>query len=100
MFSRTALVAAVLLQAWPTLGAVHERLAALPVGWSAVVAPDASSPVSFTIGLAQQNIDQLQSKVLAVSTPGNALYGQHLDADAVNELFAATAETITAVETW
>lgn len=101
MYSRAALVLAVLSQALPAFGAVHEKLAALPAGWTAAAAaPDASTAVSFTIGLAQQNIDQLQSKLLAVSTPGNAQYGQHLDVDEVNSMFAPTAQTISAVESW
>jgi tripeptidyl-peptidase-1 len=101
MYSKAALVLAVLAQALPAFGAVHEKLAALPAGWTtAAAAPDASTIVSFTIGLAQQNIDQLQSKLLAVSTPGNAQYGQYLDADEVNSIFAPTAQTISAVESW
>lgn len=101
MYSKAALVLAVLAQALPAFGAVHEKLAALPAGWTAAAAAlDASTIVSFTIGLAQQNIDQLQSKLLAVSTPGNAQYGQYLDADEVNSIFAPTAQTISAVESW
>jgi tripeptidyl-peptidase-1 len=100
MHSKAALIAAVLSQALPAFGVVHEQLAALPAGWTAAAAPGANTAVSFTVGLAQQNIDQLQSKLLAVSTPGNAQYGQHLDVDDVNALFAPTAQTVTAVESW
>jgi tripeptidyl-peptidase I len=100
MYSKAALVLAALSQALPVFGVVHEKLAALPAGWTVAAAPDASTAISFTIGLAQQNIDQLQSKLLAVSTPGNAQYGQHLDVDDVNAMFAPTAQTISAVEEW
>jgi tripeptidyl-peptidase-1 len=100
MYSKAALVIAVLSQALPAFSVVHEKLAALPAGWSAAAAPDANTAVSFTIGLAQQNLDQLQPKLLAVSTPGNAQYGQHLDVDDVNALFAPTAQTVSAVESW
>lgn len=97
MFSKTALFAALLS---PTLAAVHEQLAALPLGWSEVATPSDGQILTLSIGLAQQNIDQLESKLLAVSTPGNAEYGQHLDVDDVNSLFAPTEEANTAVQSW
>ena len=100
MFSKSAICAAVLSHALPALAVVHEQLAALPAGWTEVAAPDASTTVSFSIGLAQQNLDQLQPKLLAVSTPGNAEYGQHLDVDDVSAMFAPTAEANTAVTSW
>lgn len=98
MFTKTALLAAALLS--PALGKVHEKLAALPSGWSEVAAPAESDTMVLSIGLAQQNIDQLQAKLLAVSTPGNAGYGQHLDADDVNAMFAPTADANNAVQSW
>ncbi|PMD33860.1 subtilisin-like protein [Hyaloscypha variabilis F] len=100
MFFKAALVAAVLSQSLPVFGAVHEKLHVLPVGWAEVTAPHPDTSLTLTIGLAQQNLDQLEPKLLAVSTPGNAEYGNHLDADAVNALFAPAPETITAVESW
>jgi len=100
MFSKTALYAAVLSQALPGLAAVHEQLAAVPSGWTEVATPDESTPVSFTIGLAQQNLDQLESKLLSVSTPGGAEYGQHLQAEDVTALFAPTADATSAVQSW
>lgn len=99
MFSKTALVAA-LLQALPAFGVVHEQLTALPVGWTATAAADTSSTVSFTIALTQQNIDQLESKLLSVSTPGSATYGQHMDVDDLEAFFAPTAGASDAVESW
>jgi tripeptidyl-peptidase-1 len=100
MFFKAALVAAVLWQALPAFGAVHEILHTLPVGWAEATAPHPETSLNLAIGLTQQNLDQLEPKLLAVSTPGNPEYGQHLDADAVNALFAPTAETTVAVENW
>ena len=97
MLSKIAVFAALLS---PTLAAVHEQLAALPLGWSEVATPADDQILTLSIGLAQQNIDQLESKLLAVSTPGNAEYGQHLDVDDVNSLFAPTEEANTAVQSW
>jgi tripeptidyl-peptidase-1 len=100
MFSKAIFLAAVLSQALPAFAAVHETLRALPTGWAEAAAPHPDTSLNLAIGLTQQNIDQLESKLLAVSTPGNAQYGQHLDADTVNALFAPSADTIAAVETW
>lgn len=100
MFSKAALVAALLSQVLPAFGVVHEKLAALPLGWTATAAADTSSPVSFTIALTQQNIDQLETKLLAISTPGSASYGQHMDVDDLNAFFAPTAGASDAVESW
>jgi tripeptidyl-peptidase-1 len=100
MYSKAAFLAAVLSQALPAFAAVQETLRALPVGWAEAAVPHPDTSLNLAIGLTQQNIDQLESKLLAVSTPGNPQYGQHLDADAVNALFAPSAETIAAVEAW
>ncbi|TVY41271.1 Tripeptidyl-peptidase [Lachnellula occidentalis] len=97
MLSKIALFAALLS---PSLAIVHEQLAALPLGWSQVATPADDQILTLSIGLAQQNLDQLESKLLAVSTPGNAEYGQHLDVDDVNSLFAPTEEANTAVQSW
>ena len=100
MFSKTAFVAALLSQALPAIAVVHEQLAALPLGWAVSSAADTSAPVSFTIALTQQNIDQLESKLLSVSTPGSTSYGQHMDVDDLNAFFAPTAGASDAVESW
>lgn len=97
MFSKAALCAALAL---PAFAAVHEQLAALPAGWTEVAAPDSNTIMSFSIGLQQQNIDQLESKLMAVSTPGSPQYGQHLDMDDVSALFRPTADSTAAVQSW
>ena len=100
MFSKTSAFAAVLSQALPALAIVHEQLDALPVGWKATSAADVTSVVRFTVVLTEQNIDQLQSKLLAASTPGSTSYGQYLDVDELSSLFAPTAGASSAVEFW
>lgn len=100
MYSHAVLAAALFLQVLPASAAVHEKLAAVPQGWSAGALADHAAPISLTIGLAQQNLDQLESKLMAVSTPGNAAYGQHLDVNDVTAMFAPTAEANTAVQSW
>jgi tripeptidyl-peptidase-1 len=79
MYLRATLFVAVVSQALPILGAVHERLHAIPNGWTECSsAPDNSSTITLTVALAQQNLDQLDSRLMAISTPGNPSYGQHL----------------------
>ncbi|KUJ18956.1 subtilisin-like protein [Mollisia scopiformis] len=99
MYATTALL--VLSQAIvPTWAALHEKLAAVPAGWTQASLPAADTAISLTIGLTQQNIEQLQAKLLAVSTPGNAEYGQHMDADEVNAFFAPDPAGVLAVQKW
>lgn len=88
MHTKTVFVAAVLSQALPAFGVVQEKLAALPAGWSEVAVPDDSTTMTLSIGLAQQNLDQLELKLQAISTPGNAAYGQHLTHDEVSNFLS------------
>jgi tripeptidyl-peptidase-1 len=100
MFSKTALCVALLSQALPSLAVVHELMASVPAGWTATSAADESTPVSFTIALVQQNIDQLEAKLMAVSTPGSPYYGQYMDVDDMNAFFAPVSGAGSAVESW
>lgn len=99
MFSKAAFCAVFLSYlVIPAYGAVHEQLAAVPRGWTLVGTPDESTAITLSVALAYQNLDQLESALLAVSTPGNAKYGQHLDVDDVNALFPPASDT--AVLSW
>ncbi|KAF5868300.1 putative tripeptidyl peptidase a protein [Botrytis fragariae] len=100
MYPKTAICAGLLSQALPAYGAVMEKLAAAPSGWTAASETDSSAAITLTVGLAMQNLDQLEAKLLAVSTPGNAKYGNHLDIDEANALFAPSADASTAVTSW
>lgn len=100
MFSKAAVFAAVLAHAAPGLAAVHERLTALPKGWASTGAAADATTLTFTIALAQQNIDQLEAKLLAASTPGSATYGQYLEKDELEAFFAPAAGASAAVESW
>ena len=86
--------------ALPTFAAVHEQLAAVPVGWTQVGAPPETDTISLQIALAQQNLDLLDAKILAVSTPGSASYGQYMDGDAVAAMLAPSADASPAVLAW
>lgn len=84
----------------PTLAAVHEQLATIPLGWTQVGAPAENDTMILQIALAQQNLDQLDSKIMAVSTPGSASYGQYMDGDAVAAMLAPSADASPAVLAW
>ena len=77
-----------------------EQLAQVPNGWSKVATPRQSSQLVLQVALAQQNIDQLESKLAAVSMPYSAMYGKYLDVDEVNAIFGPSKASIAAVESW
>lgn len=86
--------------ALPAYAAVHEQLAAVPIGWTQVGAPPETDTISLQIALAQQNLDLLDEKIMAVSTPGSASYGQYMDGDAVAAMLAPSADASPAVLAW
>jgi tripeptidyl-peptidase-1 len=80
------------LLALPVLGAVHEQLSDVPNGWKLVQVPDESTPITLSIALIQQNIDQLESRLAALSTPGSSEYGKWLDAEDISAQFPTVDE--------
>ena len=52
------------------------------------------------IALQQQNLDQLESKLYAVSTPGNPSYGRFMEGDEVKAMLAPSSQASPAVEAW
>ena len=75
MLSKVALYAVLLSKlALASLAVVHEELATVPFGWKEVGKPDANTQITLSIALAQQNLDQLESKLMSVSTPGSEQY--------------------------
>ncbi|UKZ81685.1 hypothetical protein TrVFT333_009457 [Trichoderma virens FT-333] len=77
-----------------------ESLEKLPHGWKAASAPSPSSQITLQVALTQQNIDQLESRLAAVSTPNSKTYGNYLDLDEINEIFAPSDASSAAVESW
>ncbi|KAH8655161.1 peptidase S8/S53 domain-containing protein [Tricladium varicosporioides] len=88
------------LQILPSIAKVLESLSALPRGWIEIATPESHSIIKLSIVLAKQNIDQLESRLLEVSTPGNAEYGKYFDAEIANRLFAPDANASGSVEFW
>ncbi|OJJ46835.1 hypothetical protein ASPZODRAFT_151461 [Penicilliopsis zonata CBS 506.65] len=75
------------LLATPALGVVLEQIASVPAEWTLVNAADSSASITLSVALTRKNIEQLESTLLAVSTPGSATYGQFLDRDDVEAQF-------------
>lgn len=103
MFSNPVLpaVSLCLSLALPCFAAVLvEQLATVPTGWMQVGAPSESDTMILQIALVQQNLDQLDAKILAVSTPGSASYGQYMDGEAVAAMLAPSADASPAVLAW
>ena len=86
--------------ALPASAALHEQLAAVPTGWTQVGAPAENDTMILQIALAQQNLDQLDAKIMAVSTPGSDSYGQYMDGDDVAAMLAPLPDASSAVLAW
>ncbi|THU82569.1 subtilisin-like protein [Dendrothele bispora CBS 962.96] len=84
----------------PARYAVHERRAAEPLHWHLSRRANPSSALPLNIGLRQQNIENIEEMLMAVSHPSSPTYGQHWSAKQVVETFSPTNETIGSVLTW
>lgn len=80
-------------------GAFQQHFRAVPSEYQALKTTGTST-TTFTIALALNNVDQLESKLLSVSTPGSSEYGQFLDVDDVQALFGPTDEAVASVASW
>lgn len=80
-------------------GAFQQHFNAVPTGYTAL-STTGSSTTTFTIALALNNVDQLEPKLISLSTPGSPEYGQWLDAEDVLVLFGPTADAVSSVTNW
>jgi len=87
MFSKFALLAALVATALANPiflnTVVHDQRTAAPDGFAQTATPPAEQTIKLRVGLHQNNIAGLEDAVMAVSMPGNALYGQHLTKEQV-----------------
>eukprot|EP00026_Physarum_polycephalum_P002529 Phypoly_transcript_02536.p1 GENE.Phypoly_transcript_02536~~Phypoly_transcript_02536.p1 ORF type:complete len:559 (+),score=75.66 Phypoly_transcript_02536:150-1826(+) len=89
-----------LMEAALLSGAPRTDLDALPSGWTELELVEPATPLKFVVALKQQNLDILEEKFWAVSTPGNALYGKHMDMDEISDLIAPIESDMKIVENW
>lgn len=87
---------------WSVVNAatLMSKASALPASVHALSIPADDHVMTLQVGLKLQNIDQLEEKLKAVSTPGSPDYGKYLDADEVNDLFNPSEDSRTAVKAW
>ncbi|KAH8890297.1 subtilisin-like protein [Thozetella sp. PMI_491] len=93
---QTLLVAAILGPL--ALGAVHEKLDAVPAGWTSEGVPS-NTVATFTIAL-YQNFDDLERLLFDVSNPCSPHYGQHWNKTQVDERFNPGKNVTDEVEKW
>ncbi|KAJ8087301.1 hypothetical protein PM082_006131 [Marasmius tenuissimus] len=78
---------------------VHEHRDA-PPSFARAGKPDASSTLNLRVALVSKDIKGLEKALFDVSTPGNALYGQHLSLDEVKAFAGPNPASIAAVSQW
>ncbi|KAF9269034.1 family S53 protease-like protein [Marasmius fiardii PR-910] len=78
---------------------VHENRDAPPT-FARAGKPDASMNLNLRIALTPKDINGLEEALYQVSTPGNALYGQHLSLDQVKAFASPDPAAVTAVSQW
>ena len=65
---------------------VHESREEIPEGFLKQGPASPDTVLNLRIALKQADADGLTDKLMAVSTPGNALYGQHLSKEEVGAI--------------
>lgn len=81
--------------------AVHDSVNGIPHGWQASPhsVPE-NAAMKLFVSLQYQNLDQLQSQLEAVSTPGSPLYGQYQDVNEQAAMFAPAPDAASKVMAW
>ena len=82
------------------LGAVHESISGAPHVWTRSGEPQGGELVTLQIGLQQQNLEQLESRLYDVSTPSHPDYGKHLAGAQVDALVRPKADSHAVVTDW
>ncbi|KAJ6536611.1 family S53 protease-like protein [Mycena vulgaris] len=79
---------------------VHEKRDAVPASFAKVGPAPSSATIPLRIGLFSNNFPGLEETLYAVSTPGSALYGQHLTLEEAKAFMEPSAESLAAVTEW
>jgi tripeptidyl-peptidase-1 len=79
---------------------VQDQRSSAPDGFVQQGAPSGDQTIKLRIALHQTNIAGLEDALMAVSTPGNALYGQHLTMEEVATFVAPPSDTVSLVNEW
>ncbi|KAI0745384.1 family S53 protease [Earliella scabrosa] len=79
---------------------VHETRVRVPEAFSLKGPASPETMLNLRIALVQSDPAGLEKALMDVSTPGNALYGQHLSKEEVEAFVAPKPETVEAVQAW
>ncbi|KGO74577.1 Peptidase S8/S53, subtilisin/kexin/sedolisin [Penicillium italicum] len=77
-----------------------EQLDKVPDGWSRGDKPLASKLVKFRLAIAQHNAGEFEQKVIELSTPGHASYGQHMKRDEVKQFLSPSPAISDRIIAW
>ncbi|KAH8108269.1 family S53 protease [Phellopilus nigrolimitatus] len=76
---------------------LHEQRECAPNGFIKLGAAPADQVLNLRLALVNSDMPGLESSLYAVSTPGSALYGQHLTKEAVEEFVKPAPESVSIV---
>ncbi|EJF57638.1 family S53 protease-like protein [Dichomitus squalens LYAD-421 SS1] len=79
---------------------VHETREQVPAAFSLAGPASPDTMLNLRIALVSSDMAGLEKALYDVSTPGSALYGQHLSKEEVEQFVAPTSETVDAVTSW
>ncbi|ETS87832.1 hypothetical protein PFICI_01660 [Pestalotiopsis fici W106-1] len=80
---------------------VWESVEAAPSSWAQdEIAARSDESIELHIQLAQQNMVEFEQLALAIATPGNAKYGQHMTRDEIDAIIAPKEESRQLVFEW
>ncbi|KAJ7864003.1 hypothetical protein B0H14DRAFT_2574659 [Mycena olivaceomarginata] len=79
---------------------LHESHPAAPGGFVSHGSTPADEVFTLRITLTSNNITSLESKLVSLSTPGSAEYGQWLLADEVSSFVVPAADTVSTFSAW
>ncbi|KAM5352912.1 hypothetical protein ACJ41O_005634 [Fusarium nematophilum] len=103
MYIPLSLYLVLALPALPTsLGKSFSHHSHVPKGWHVdnTARVSAEKQEVFSIALTMQNMDQLESKLLDLSSPGSENYGQWLSHDQVKATFSPSKKAVSGVTKW
>ncbi|CAK5284329.1 unnamed protein product [Mycena citricolor] len=79
---------------------LHGKRDSIPSTFVKAGVPSPETTVKLRLGLFSNNFPGLEETLYAVSTPGSALYGQHLSLEEAKAFMEPSAESLTAVTEW
>lgn len=103
MYISTSQCLVLALSALPTvMGKSFSHHSQVPKGWQVdkTASVSAEKQQVFSIALTMQNLDQLESKLLDLSSPGNENYGQWMSHDEVTTTFSPSKQAVSSVTKW